>query len=191
MEYLETLVDTYPTIWIAIGTILAALIVMYSGYLNLKISRSHVVSGYRQEWINSLREKFSELLNEIDCVLSDLSYKHFDDTFEEQYPSESQRLKHKLHTVRLFLNKGEKEHIELVDKATQLKDYMLYTPLDRIEYENIREVNAELVELFQDILKDEWNRVKWGERKWKWRKRLKGVVSWSCMQQKRLTRRST
>lgn len=186
MEYLEELVRTYPTIWIAIGTVIAALIVMYSGYLNLKISRSHAVSGYRQEWINNLREKFSEFLNEIDRILSDLSYKHVDDTFEGQYPSESQNLKHKLHTVRLFLNKSEKEHIELVDKATQLKDYMLYTPLTKVNFESIREANAVLVDLFQDILKDEWNRVKWGERRWKWRKRLRRTVNWSRMQLKRL-----
>jgi len=172
MKVLEELLRTNPTIWIPIGTIVAALIVMYSGYLNLKISRSHVVSGYRQEWINNLRDKFSEFLNEIDCVLSILSYKNIVDSFEEQYPTESQRLKHKLHTVILFLNKSEKEHIELIDKATQLKEYMLYTPIDKIYFDKIREANAELVELFQDILKDEWNRVKWGERKWKWRKWL-------------------
>jgi len=188
MEYLKELVRTYPTIWIAIGAVIAALIVMYSGYLNLKISRSHAVSGYRQEWINNLREKFSEFLNATDCILSDLSYKHVEDTFEEQYPNESQNLKHKLYTVILFLNKSEKKHIELVNKATQLKDYMLYTSLNDVDFERVRKDNAELVNLFQDILKDEWNRVKWGERKWKWKKRLLYVSNWLCMQLKRLTR---
>lgn len=186
MEYLTELLGKYPSAWIAVATVIAAVIVMYSGYLNLKISRSHVVSGYRQEWINNLREKFSEFLNEVDRILSDLSYKHVDDTFEEQYPSDSQSLQHKLHTVRLFLNKSEKEHIELIDRATQLKDYMLYTSIGNIDFEAIRKDKTILVDLFQDILKDEWNRVKWGERKWKWRKKLISLKYWLRMLLKRL-----
>lgn len=182
IENIENFIDAYPTIWIAIGAVIAALIVMYSGYLNLKISRSHAVSDYRQEWINSVREKFSEFLNEADRILSDLSYKHVEETFEEQYPNESQSLKHKLYTVRLFLNKNENEHTELIEKATQLKNHMLYTPLDKIDYDSIRQDNEALVGLFQDILKDEWNRVKWGERTWKRKRRLKTVkkslLSW-------------
>jgi len=172
MEPILQLFEKYPAFWIPVSTVIAAIIVMYSGYLNLKISRAHVVSGYRQEWINNLREKFSDLINEIDRILSSLSYKDVKDTFEEQYPNESQTLKHKLYTIRLFLNKSEKEHIELIKKADTLKDYMLYTEIDKIYYENIREDKEKLIDMFQDILKDEWNRVKWGERKWKRRKKL-------------------
>lgn len=153
---------------------------MYSGYLNLKISRAHVVSGYRQDWINSLREKFQDFVNEIDRILSDLSYKEVKNTFEEQYPNESQTIKHKLYTIRLFLNKSEKEHIELINKANILKDKMLYTEIDKIYFDTIRTEKEKLMDMFQDILKDEWNRVKWGERKWKRKKRYSQLKKLLC-----------
>ena len=42
---------------------------------------------------------------------------------------------------------------------------MFYTEIDKIYFDTIREEKEKIIDMFQDILKDEWDRVKLGERK--------------------------
>lgn len=52
--------------WIFAGSVIAALIVLFSGWLQQKISRASTVSGYRQKWIQDIRKAFSEYMYELE-----------------------------------------------------------------------------------------------------------------------------
>ncbi|MDY6906108.1 MAG: hypothetical protein SWH61_15655 [Thermodesulfobacteriota bacterium] len=159
--------------WVFAGSVIAALIVLFSGWLQQKISRASTVSGYRQKWIQDIRKTFSEYMDELER-LSDIASSNAES--EHSLGSRSTVLED-TRPVRkfrnylcLYTNPGEQEHVDLLEKAQSLETYLTDTAridLELNEYERRRD---ELTRMFQDILKEEWDRVKMGELRWRFRR---------------------
>lgn len=169
--------------WIFAGSVIAALIVLFSGWLQQTISRASTVSGYRQKWIQDIRKAFSDYVGELE-QLSDLASNN-----SESNPSlgahltvlDDTRPVRKLRNfLRLYTNPGEQEHLDILKAAKSLECYLTDTErkdLNLNEYELRRD---ELTRAFQDILKEEWDRVKMGELRWRVRRRWRRITNYSC-----------
>ena len=57
-----------PTIFVAAGTIAAALISGTIAFLNLIISKEQAVSEFRQRWIDALREEIADFLSAANSI---------------------------------------------------------------------------------------------------------------------------
>lgn len=164
--------------WIFAGSVIAALIVLLSGWLQQKISRASTVSGYRQKWIQDIREVFSEYMDELE-KLSDLASDNNESSSclgARPTISENTRAIRKLRNyLRLYTNPGEQEHLNFLKEAKFLERYLIDTVRKELklnEYERRRDA---LTRRFQGILKEEWDRVKMGELRWRARR------TWRCI----------
>lgn len=169
--------------WIFAGSVIAALIVLFSGWLQQKISRASTVSGYRQKWIQDIRKAFSEYMDELE-QLSDLASANSESghsfgarstVLEDTRPVRKAR-----NYLQLYTNPGEQEHLDLLKEAKSLESYLTDTARKDLKLNEYERRRDELTKSFQDILKEEWDRVKMGELWWRirrcWR-RITGHLS--------------
>jgi hypothetical protein len=145
-------------VWVFAGSVIAALIVLFSGWLQQKISRASTVSGYRQKWIQDIRKAFSAYMDELerlfDMASSNSQFDHpfgacpmvLDDT-------------RSIRKLRNYIQERRCTWIFYLDEARSLENYLTDTARKLNEYERRRD---ELAKSFQDILKEEWDRVKNG-----------------------------
>ncbi len=138
-----------------IGTILG-------GFISTMILRSHKITGYRQDWINSLRNNFINILSQCDIYLG-IAYKKDCENPLEPY-NEKIKLVRYIHEAKLFLNKDEKLVKDLLQILEPLPEKYFEKENQRQSYEKDKK---EIAILMQDILKNEWNRVRDGEFLWK------------------------
>jgi hypothetical protein len=174
------------SVWIFAGSVIAALIVLFSGWLQQKIGRASTVSGYRQKWIQDIRNVFSEYITELE-KLSDLasSNSNIDHCLGARSSVlEDTRLIRKVRNyLRLYTNPGEQEHQNLLARAEEVEDYLTDTVRSSLKMNEYERLRVELTRYFQDILKEEWDRVKLGELRWRLRRLRRRITS-------RLSRRS-
>jgi hypothetical protein len=130
---------------IGVGSIIAA-------FINWLVA----ISGFRQAWINALRDDLSTYFQELEkmhYVIGDLL---------RERSEANERKKREARIVILFvysrivlrLNRTEKMHIELRQKLDELMTTTETIP-DRAKVE-------EVVDLARKILKQEWNVTKYG-----------------------------
>jgi len=158
--------DKIPdTIYVAFGVIAGALI-------TTMLSRGTTVSGYRQAWINSVRDNFSLLLSNLDIYFEAIIEKidtMNDDGIKKETAAKRSDALHQVHKIKLFLNKAEKEHKDIIEDINSLIE-AIGQKLDRDSYTEQRNT---LTTSMQNILKTEWNRVRDGEFLWKAKKLIK------------------
>ncbi|WP_163575095.1 hypothetical protein [Halomonas faecis] len=168
--------------WIFAGSVLAALIVLFSGWLQQKISRASTVSGYRQKWIQDIRKAFSEYMDELE-KLSDMasansnpghSFGARSTILEDTRPIRKFR-----NYLRLYTNPGEHEHLEILEEAKSLEGYLTDTARNVLKLNEYERRRDELTRMFQNILKDEWDRVKMGELRWRVRRCWRRITNHS------------
>jgi len=177
------------SVWVFAGSVIAALIVLFSGWLQQKISRASTVSGYRQKWIQDIRKAFSEYVDELE-KLSDLASANSESGYSFGARStvleDTRPVRKSRNYLRLYTNPGEQEHLDLLKKAKSLESYLTDTAREDLKLNEYERRRDELTKAFQDILKEEWDRVKMGELWWRVRQCWRRIIAVSC--QKRRTR---
>lgn len=159
--------------WIFAGSVIAALIVLFSGWLQQQISRASTVSGYRQKWIQDIRKAFSEYTDELE-KLSDLASGNSESGCSFGARStvleDTRAIRKARNYLRLYTNLGEQEHLNLLKEAKSLEAYLTDIARKDLKLNEYERRRNELTKMFQDILKEEWDRVKMGELRWRIRR---------------------
>lgn len=174
-------IEDFPdAAWIFAGSVIAALIVLFSGWLQQKISRASTVSGYRQKWIQDIRNSFSEYITELE-KLSDLasSNPNADHCFgaRSSVLEDTRPIRKVRNYLRLYTNPGEQEHQDLLSRAEAIERYLTDTVRSSLEMNEYERLRDQLTKHFQNILKEEWDRVKLGELRWRVRRLRRRITS--------------
>lgn len=157
-----------PTIFVAAGTIAAALISGTIAFLNLIISKEQAVSEFRQRWIDALREEIADFLSAANSI-SVHSQVAFAKRESKEVPLEEAleplhdplgRLYATYHRIMLRLN--PEEHKELSVRINVLENAMS-NPKVLVEPTTLGYMLADVNTEAQSMLKMEWTRVKRGE----------------------------
>lgn len=159
--------------------ILLALIAAFVSFVGLLISKEQKTSEFRQAWINSLREEISRFLGEINSIqkLILINKTATEDKKEETSNAvikESVKFREIQSKIQLLINPKEDKH-----KALVLLIETIIENTKRLEDndENIKN----LTKKSQEVLKDEWDRVKRGEPVFKFTKWTVGTISVGLM----------
>lgn len=157
-----------PTIFVAAGTIAAALISGTIAFLNLIISKEQAVSEFRQRWIDALREEIADFLSAANSI-SVHSQVAFARRESEKVSLEEAvaplhdplgRLYATYHRIMLRLN--PEEHKGLSVRINSLEKAMS-NPKLLVESTTLGSMLADVNTEAQLMLKREWTRVKRGE----------------------------
>lgn len=155
--------------------IIVALIAVFASFIGLIISKEQKISEFRQAWINTLRDDISKFIGQIDKVkkLVLINKAASEDKKEETSnnvilgSTEMRELQSK---IALLINPKENKHTEMID----LLDTMILNIMQ--QQENRMNIKT-LTELSQQILKEEWDRVKKGEPIFKFFKWAFGITT--------------
>jgi len=126
-------------------------------FVTALLSRASVTSTLRQDWINSLREVLSKFLTHAEKWI-DIP----DKTSEEAYWAKIE-LVECVHQAKLYLNEKENNSRDLMMKMEALPEK--YGKMEHAT-RSYQDEKPEITSLMQDILKEEWNRVRDGEILW-------------------------
>ena len=116
---------------------------------SLRIANKQIVAPMRQACINSLRDLMAELSGK--CA------HYWAAGFEERGDEEYQRITELEYKLALFINPKEEDHKKLLDKARLM---VAFLEQGKEADANFWEAHKVVIELSQQILKKEWNRVK-------------------------------
>lgn len=158
-----------------IATVVAALITAFISFVNLTLSKEQKTSEFRQAWIDGLRGDLAIFFSSARALCRTMQETRSPNTTDEDIQDfkfgkeEIGKMRlagaDSLYRIKLRLNKNEPEHKELnrlLESAIRTqnkiniekgKDYI--KALDAIEL---------AASYSQDILKNEWERVKLGEK---------------------------
>lgn len=158
-----------------IATVVASLITALISFVNLTLSKEQKTSEFRQAWINGLRGDLAIFFSSARALCRTMQEIRSPNTTDEdiqdfKFGKEkigSMRLAgaDSLYRIKLRLNKNEPEHKEL----NRLLESAIRTQ-NKINIEKGKDYTEalEAIELAasysQDILKNEWERVKLGEK---------------------------
>ncbi|MBZ5654093.1 MAG: hypothetical protein LAO56_02315 [Acidobacteriia bacterium] len=160
------------------GTIIAAAIAAFISLVGLIISKESKVSEFRQQWIDALRAEVSLVITHthaihqaFDAVIhtpdqplawGDIrtDYVNFDEAAAK---------------IRLRVNPTEKPSIALLEVLTEYEN-LLYKSVGQPDFNTLMSVSTRLLEATQVVLKQEWQRVKFGEPVYKVAEGLAGLL---------------
>jgi hypothetical protein len=146
--------------WIpdAIG---AALIAGGASFLGLLITNQSKVSGFRQEWIDALRDHVATLISDAftiqDAQASNREVTNLDACFTEMHKANA--------LISLRLNMKEKESIAIIETMAALRA-VIYDK--DAEFPDVAARVSDLTHATNVVLKNEWRRVKKGEALYRW-----------------------
>lgn len=147
-------------LYVGLGTVIGSLIgILFSSILG----RAQKISTFRQDWINSLRNVFADTLLQAE-VFTDVAYKDDEEAYREKV-----KLLNAIYRIKVFLNLNEAPSERLVEIIEKLPDEYIGKSGGSSAYKDSRHA---IEELMRDILKEEWNRVRDGEVRWKVKKYL-------------------
>jgi hypothetical protein len=158
--------DNLPsTIYIAIGTIIAALVSAAISIINAILSKELKLSELRQSWIDELRIELSSIISLINkqAVSWYTEEKKDEDNrkaFIKYHLNDIQELDAIIHKLLMRLN--PKEHKVLIEYLMELDAYSADTDLLSNESE-LHELFGNFTVESNRVLKAEWLRVKSGE----------------------------
>lgn len=148
-------------IYVALGTVVGSLIGIFISSL---LGRAQTISTFRQDWINSLRSVFSDVLLQAE-VFTDVAYQNNEEAYREKVV-----LLKAIYQAKVFLNLNEGPSQNLIESIEEIPDkYMGKSGGAKLYKENRHLIE----EAMRDILKEEWNRVRDGELLWKAKRYLK------------------
>ncbi|OFV97000.1 MAG: hypothetical protein A3H94_06090, partial [Acidobacteria bacterium RIFCSPLOWO2_02_FULL_60_20] len=150
---------------------MAALLTGVFSLTQLIVSKENRVSEFRQEWLNNLREEVSKLQGTIETLLGLVEHKLRDkpgglsddeiSALRAEHPEKYCDLNEMRYRVLLRFTKDEDEHEAIRSKLDKLIN-AFYGPCDNLD--DIRKLQRELVEETQLIVKNTWEKVKRGEK---------------------------
>ena len=139
----------------------AALIAGGASFLGLLITNQSKVSGFRQEWIDALRDSVATLISDVFTINDDQStprkVSNLDACFTEMHKANA--------LISLRLNFEEQESLAIIAALTALKD-VIYT--EGSTYKEVALKVDALIKATNVVLKNEWRRVKKGEAIYRW-----------------------
>lgn len=147
-------------LYVGLGTVIGSLIGIFFSSI---LGRAQKISTFRQDWINSLRNVFADILLQAE-VFTDVAYKDDEEAYREKV-----KLLNAIYRTKVFLNLNEAPSERLVEIIEKLPDEYIGKSGGSNAYKDSRHV---IEELMRDILKEEWNRVRDGEVRWKVKKYL-------------------
>jgi len=126
-------------------------------FVTALLSRASATSTLRQDWINSLRAVLSKYLTHAEIFI-DVP----DKNSEEAYKAKIALLEY-VHQAKLYLNESEKKSGDLLQLMQELPSKYSKVEYAAKEYQNEK---PKISSLMQDVLKEEWSRVRDGEILW-------------------------
>ncbi|MFH1236418.1 MAG: hypothetical protein V1685_05815 [Parcubacteria group bacterium] len=159
------------TVYIALGAIAAAFITGAFSFVNLIIAKDQKTSGFRQDWIDRLRDDISVFTSQVESVSAMYNFALRENPNILQTSTEYEKFVNSIspnlreianmhHRIKLRLN--PKEHEVLIGLVSEIngifRDIMAISDFDRVET-----LIANVIEESQIVLKREWKRVKRGE----------------------------
>jgi len=171
---------------IAVGAVIAALIAGLVALLGLIISKESKVSEFRQQWIDSLREDVSAVIAHVESIRgSSISVLigpptgSLRQSLWDTVGDDMAGLKKKSATIRLRLNPNEKRKNEreannqILDALRGFREVFDKPELNLLGLDGI---NEQLITATQTVLKENWNRVRRGERVYRITRWIAGLV---------------
>ncbi len=159
--------DFPPTAYIGAGAIIAAFISGLWSLISLAISKDQKVSEFRQNWIDSLRKEFSDYIGKL-TSFSVLWMCHSKDGPRENlgrdFIQENIQLVEELEAMssQIVLRLNPSEHENLL-KTLEDIDKLISSPR-KLDANDMSQKNLQLRKQAQVLLKGEWERVKAGEK---------------------------
>lgn len=148
-------------IYVGLGTVIGSLISMFISSL---LGRAQTISAFRQDWINSLRDVFADVLLQSE-VFTGVAHLNNEEAYREKV-----KLLKAVYKAKVFLNLNEESSQQLITKIGSLPDEYMGKPGGVNKFKTN---SPEIESLMGIILKEEWDRVRDGEIKWKIKKYLK------------------
>ena len=148
-------------LYIGLGTVLGALV---GSFISTLLTREHKISTFRQEWIDKVRNVLSETLTQGE-VYTDVAYQNNEEAYREKV-----KLIGLICQLKLFLNRAEEPSRTVLEKIEGIPEDYFGKPGGSQEYAKLKN---ELADLMQNLLKEEWNRVRDGELIWNANKYIK------------------
>ena len=147
----------------AISAITALVAVILSPIISIYVAKKQfgasVLSKFRQEWINSLRDNISEYIS---CMFMIMIYNRTSEIGQgKEIAEECRKLVLLNHKISLMLNPNEENHNKLIKLLEGLTAVVAEEDRDK-STANYKEKSNDIVVLSQIILKEEWIRVKKG-----------------------------
>ncbi|MGZ5199391.1 MAG: hypothetical protein ACXWC4_06425 [Telluria sp.] len=151
----------------AVGPILAAIVGGIVVFVSAVLTKENKTSEFRQEWIDELRSDLAEFISGTTELLAGARAKGGDEAKDFLFGNFAVVHKIELLEHRIVLRLNAKEHVKLINlvREFRLKILQAYSAADRDTRRMLEQTltNAILDES-QRILKEEWERVKKGER---------------------------
>src|SRR5690606_28595725 len=122
--------DMTDSVWVFAGSVVAALSVLFGGWLQQNIARASTVSGYRQKWIQDVRAAFLAYLEELDVLAGKGAGLKEEGRLldsSQQMLERVRKVMHRKHAFILYLNLREEEHRRLVKHIDENEDYLIHT----------------------------------------------------------------
>ncbi|MEZ8771030.1 hypothetical protein AB6D79_23550 [Vibrio alginolyticus] len=144
---------------VSVGALGVAFLALFiAPIVNARISRRQVIAPLRQAWINSLRDKLAEILSIVSVARFDIVSSIDASTETRDRSLNEDRLRYErlvflVASIELHINSRESDHQSLVVLLKEISQ----------GYHDNNDVEprvAELVELSQKILSDEWKATK-------------------------------
>lgn len=160
---------------IAIGAIVAAVIGGLISLVGLIISKESKVSEFRQAWIDALRAEFSTYLTNVNAAADakNLVFSSENERFEKLHPFFS-KLNESYFLIALRLNANESQSKKVQECTTKLAN--LIKSNDQIDQVVFQDAQVNFIKSSNQLLKDEWNRVKNGESVYRNTRRLAALT---------------
>ncbi len=161
-EVIELLKATIPVI----GTITGVIVGLFFTYLISKQQfRTTVISGSRQQWINSLRDSIAEFETQAKIAITEATIASQKATSQvadaESHYLALKSMHLQLNKTALLLNPNEDAHMKLLELIRNLEDVVLNSePPDRDSHDRLQD---KITESSQIILKQEWEKLKHGK----------------------------
>ena len=161
----QSLFATYAAIAAVISACVALVSAIIGPLISLKIAKKQInasiLSGNRQEWINTLRTEVSGFVSVVSLLgaLRAGGYKGVTSGEANQFGREAMERKSK---IELLLNPSESLHNELITAIESALSIAIHTELEPDAVEQRRCID-QILNKSKTILKQEWVRVKKGE----------------------------
>ncbi|MDO8926861.1 MAG: hypothetical protein Q7U94_08130 [Sideroxyarcus sp.] len=156
-----------PSAYVAVSAVVAATIAGGISFLVSVIAKDQKTSEFRQAWIDGLRDDIADMVSYF-YVLSDMvrikirEGKNPEEITAYLCEREEHFCKLEMVYARIRLRVNPNEHVGLINALAALREY--FTSQQLLDSKAADTLVNELVNVSQQILKQEWKRVKQGEK---------------------------
>ena len=158
------------------GTIIAAFIAAVISLLGLLISKENKVSEFRQAWIDALREEIAAVITHAHAIHGGYQAK-FPDNPEiwRNMREDFVKMNEAWAKIKLRLNPDEARSKAILEALQKHEGIFLENNVPP-EFSKLGEADRELLKSTQVVLKEEWEKVKRGERIYRAATWLAGIL---------------